>query len=406
MKIRTISIIRLLLFFLLVLDIPYIRHVIGSKSGIYICVEALIVCFLLFIYAKHPSVGIPIVILLLFGIYMFLSTFISGKGFGMYITDFLPILLVCLYFNLVSKDGTASIKELRGWILFLFALVVIDIITIILFPDGLYLGNALYHAGRQRNWFLGYKTNRMAYSFPLVVFYSYYLFQKRRFRLTDLALYVIVFLDMFMTNGSAGSFALFLYLSVSAIYVVSMNKKKKAAGLIARILEKYYLILAIFAVITVTVVLTQSSQRIIKLFSTLFGKTVTMSNRTYIWPLCVVEIKRHFWLGQGMLSGMQYARITGGYLNPHNIVLTYLLTGGIIGLLFAFSYFLYCVRRVKHTDENVLFLLAVYCLLILGITSSTLSYSPFLFVFIFLMHDKRLDKRTSRVEKEINNEFA
>ena len=104
-----------------------------------------------------------------------------------------------------------------------------------------------------------------------------------------------------------------------------------------------------------------------------------------------------------MMDGAQYAQITGGYVNPHNLFLTYLLTGGIIGLIFVFVYFICCVRHLKSSEENFLFLLAVYCLLILGISSSTLSYSPFFFLFMLLTYDNRLNQRIVNRNKGIRS---
>lgn len=388
MKIRLTTLIQFFIFILLILDVPYIKHTIGFLWYLYMGLEAIVIALLVFAYCRRPSLSPPVVILLAYTVYMLLVSLANGSGVAIYAVDFLPILLVCLYFNLEAGGESVSIAVLRRWIAFLTCLVVIDIITIILFPKGLYLGSDAFHASGQRNWFLGYKTNRLTYSFPLVVLYSYYLFIKGKFRLKNLVLYAVVFFDMYLTHGTAGSYTLLLFLLVSAVYVNSLSKKRIAAERITRILRKYYLFLAIFVFITLTAVLVQSSISVVSI-SALFGKSSTLQHRTIIWQYCAADIGEHFLFGHGVLGGTQYAKITGGYVNPHNIVFSYMLTGGFIGLLFVLIYFLCCVRRVKGSEENVLFLLAVYCILILGITSSTLSFSPFLFTFMLLMYDRR-----------------
>ena len=383
---------------LLILDIPYIKHTIGFPWYFYMGLETVVIALLVFAYCRRPSLSPPLVILLAYTVYMLIISIVKGSGVAQYAVSFLPILLVCLYFNLEAGGESVSITVLRRWIAFLTCLVVIDLITIILFPNGLYFGSDTYHAGSQRNWFLGYKTNRLTYSFPLVVLYSYYLFIKGRLRLKNLALYAVVFFDMYLTHGTAGSFTLLLFLVVSAVYVSSLSRKRIAAERITRVLKKYYLFLAIFVFITLTTVLVQSNISVAAI-SSLFGKSITLQQRTMIWQYCAADVREHFLFGHGIMSGSQYATFTGGYVNPHNIVFSYLLTGGIFGLLFVLAFFLCCVRRVKSTEENVLFLLAVYCILILGITSSTLSFSPFLFAFMLLMYDRREEKSQKAITR-------
>lgn len=392
MKLKRTSCIQFFIFILLFLDVPYVKHIMGSKGAVYLAVEAVVAALLLFAYIRRPLVSTPVLILLIFGIYLLMVSFLHN-GLGRYFLTFFPILLICLYFNLVLLDENAMEGVLKAWIIFLTCLVIIDIITILKYPNGLYYGSELYHADNQRNWFLGYKTNRLAYSFPLAVFYSYNLLLNKGFRFRNLILYLIIFFDMFLTDGTAGSFMLILYLVISAVYIISVRRSKTAARVISGLLNRYYWFLAFFAFVTFSVVLVQSSHSLIRIFSAVFGKSITLSNRTTIWLRCVRDIRNHFLLGHGIVGASQFAVITGGYVNPHNIVLSYLLTGGIIGLVIFVIYFLYCVRRVNQAEENYLFLLAVYCILILGVTSSTLSFSPFLFLFILLIHDRSQDKR-------------
>ena len=395
MKIKQTSCIQFFIYVLLLLNVPFIKHTLGSKMSmmLLLAVEAVIIVMLIFAYIRHHFITRPLLILLSFGVYLLLTTVIHAGGLGNYLALFFPVILICAYFHLVQMTGGRLEDVLKGWIVFFAILVLVDIITIVLFPKGLYYGNAEYHAALQRNWFLGYKTNRLAYSFPLLVFYSYYLQRKKTFRFRSLLLYLIIFFDMFLTDGAAGTFILAVYLIISIVYIVSLQRKKTIARGIVMLLNRYYWFLAFFVFVTIAVVLVQSNRSLIRAFGALFGKSDTLSNRTPIWEKSLLDIKNHFFLGHGIMDGAGFAKITGGYVNPHNIVLSYLLTGGIIGLVIFVIYFLYCVRRVNQAEENYLFLLAVYCILILGVTSSTLSFSPFLFLFILLIHDRSQDKR-------------
>lgn len=140
-----------------------------------------------------------------------------------------------------------------------------------------------------------------------------------------------------------------------------------------------------YAVVFVTVVIFQSNRFIQNIAATYFSKGIDFNNRFPIWTLSLDAFAKKPLLGYGMLSASDYLRITGFAVNPHNMLLTILLTGGIIGLVLMVAYYLVSMRGAKPNRQNAMLIFGVYLVLLLGITSSTLVYSPYVYAAISLM---------------------
>ena len=126
-------------------------------------------------------------------------------------------------------------------------------------------------------------------------------------------------------------------------------------------------------------------------------------NRTLLWQNCLNYITKHLWFGHGVLHTVQYIELTGGYVNPHNIVFSYLMTGGLIGLILFSLFIISSLRHLNRSNSCVFFLLGIYCIFILGVTSSTLSFSPFLYVFFILIYNNKdnMDRKGIRNRRSI-----
>ena len=93
-------------------------------------------------------------------------TYIRGGELIEALKVFSSPLLLCVYID-KKRNSTQLYRYLDTWKSVLLVFVCIDFFTQILFPHGMYR-DAMYSL----NWFLGYKTARLAFSLPLCVLSS------------------------------------------------------------------------------------------------------------------------------------------------------------------------------------------------------------------------------------------
>ena len=123
-------------------------------------------------------------------------------------------------------------------------------------------------------------------------------------------------------------------------------------------------------------------------------RSVTISGRTRIWTSCLRYIEAKPLFGYGILTSDEYIVMTGmrAGTNAHNIVLTYLLSGGIIGTIIFFLINYSISKRLDKTPFELILIVGIYSILIVGISSSILALSPAFWGFYFLLLSERQNK--------------
>lgn len=281
------------------------------------------------------------------------------------------VYIFCHYF---SYDDEKVMAILDAWKCILLVLVIIDLLSQIMYPEGLYASQFDSY-----NWFLGYKTTRVLYSLPMCMMF-FYTSMRRKGKISSkcwIILLISVY-DAFLSQATAASAAL------AVAGILAFLENNKFFGKVTRKILNIKFWYICYFVLTCLIVVSQSANLLV-FFASMFGKTVTFSGRTVIWLNCVNSIISSKGIGVGYLVSEQYATLTHWLrgTNAHNQVLGLLVTGGVVA--FSIYYFL-IYKAAKHRNyiKDVI-LVFVYGMMILGITSDTFTYSTFGFFMIWLL---------------------
>lgn len=377
-------------------DIAYINHIYDMSSMLF--VFRLIFIFILSInlIAKKKINNLSkvfILINLLFVIFLGRSL-MRTTDVGIYILRTLskPYLIV-LFIQNYFEDSNKIKKILSAWKKVLVLLCFIDFVTIIIFPNGMYKDK-----NYTLNWFLGYKTARFVYSWPLLLITSYLEFSEKEMTNKNLSIFtyfyfIICIFSAFKSEATGASTALLLY--AVFIYYLKTKQREKNLYKLYNIFNVKNVILS--CTIVYCLVMTIESNIYIQNFvSSVFNKSATLSNRVDIWRNCFVFFAESPVFGKGIYTPLEYKAITQYYLgtNAHNLLLTILVSGGIVAMVIYLAIFKVSMSRKRHvyTRQEVSLIASIIVFCIVGVISSALAFSPFAFCPFILLELERKKK--------------
>lgn len=244
-----------------------------------------------------------------------------------------------------------------------------NIITIIIFPDGLY-SRAISAYGRTKEWFLGADNGFVFWIIPALFIawlYSEYSNHKRR----SISIYIVSLLTVLMRGSSTGIISVVLLLAL--IFWTSLPKLLTPKRIIFLFLFLY-----------LSIVVLKSSEYLQPLIVGVLGKDMTFTSRVFIWDNAFHEILLRPVLGHGVMYPSAVAKLLGtipgqiivwdGATHCHNQILQVLFQGGIVGLLlylFIYTHVIYKLINNWSYRSSKICLYSIFVVFIIGITETT-----------------------------------
>lgn len=219
-------------------------------------------------------------------------------------------------------------------------LSVINLLTILLFPDGIaredYYGNIYY--------LLGIRNGLPSLLIPLLIYaFVYSGISGRKFTGKVFFFTAVVSATILITWSATGVAGLVIFL----LFVFFIYGKKSAVLFDSLNLSVIY----VAAFLCIIVFRLQSAFSFI--IEDLLHKSISFTGRTDIWDIAIMLIKRSPIIGYGVYEGHGLIFIRGQYYYAHNAVLEVLLQGGAVSLVFYVLIFavsavsLYKCRRLR-----------------------------------------------------------
>lgn len=331
------------------------------------------------------------------GVILF-STIIFHRNLNAASANLFPMLVICLSLDLTNHNRKAFISYIDTLKYLLMAIVLIDVATQIIYPNGMY--STIFY---DINWFLGYKTERMIYSIPMIIMFYYSSYEKKGYldRSSFLAL-ILGIVNAVLSQGTGCSVILLL----CGFFTIILNSGKggKLYKFIVRCLD-CRLIFGIYVAAFFMLVVVEKSQ-IMAYVAELFGKSPNFSGRTKIWSGCLNIFLKSPLFGNGYLLTDEYVLLAHfkRATNAHNSMISIIVSGGLIALVFYFAiYFYTLIKAKKYTKIEMLLTIFVYMILMLGLTSSIYIFSPFSFLAFWLMEREKTQNRTNILSDVFTN---
>lgn len=270
-----------------------------------------------------------------------LSTILHDGQIYASIASSFSVLSVMLLYELAYTRENATFLSAQ---LFCFELVIyINLVTVILFPGGLY-SDGSYLFIHQKNWFLGYYNGYTLYCVPALMFAWLYKYKTGdKFRTYALSLAIVITAVKMWSGG-----VLMALLAMAIVYTFFKNRTSLFNYYSYWLLHVVFLI-AIFAL------------RIQNLFSWLIGdflgKMTSLLFRIDIWEKTIELFWQSPIIGHGMqisfTRAAEYHQNHG--IHAHNMLLEVLYQNGIVGMCLWIGVIILagrCIYQYRNTMES------------------------------------------------------
>ena len=362
---------------------------VGYIDKVYVLGRLVMVYFLLLILItrwKRYCPGKAVMGIFLIESCSLISTFYNGgyslKSLGMNEIILLSFVIFLDYMFETDVSGALSVLTLHYEIL-----VYINLLTVILFPQG------LYNQGTGRNyWFLGQVNQTVLYIIPAILLELLYSRYVRNKRTPGIRAWGMIF---------AGSITLLCVWSATALVGMLIFGGLICWGLFYRQAVK----LNIGAGLSIVTFLAFVVFRLQNYFSffivNVLHRNLSFSTRTEIWDSAFGYISKKLLLGYGMES-IEQATERFGYMTPHNRYLYLCYQGGIVMLIMFFCFLAGGDRILQKAEKTkaAVYISACVCTFLVMMQFESYNTTLFYVPFILMFHaDKFSESRKEQLQK-------
>lgn len=322
---------------------------------------------------------------------MFINTIInSGNWINMLQIMSKPY-LIGLYFSYNREIASRYAVFLNRLRMILLACILLDIVSILGFPQGLYATGAY-----TQNWFLGYKTARMVYLLPYMLLEIKNMIKSPSDVKKAYTCYFGVLLVYSYGAGGTASFLAMCIFTLVSLIIISDKRTSSMQHLVGRVVN-IWTIGIVYSLVTIDLVFRSDKSLLLGIVSTVFNKSTTLSHRTVIWGKVIDLYKEKPLMGNGHIDLESYVELIDYSMatSAHNMVLTIMVTTGVIGLLIFTIMYIQSFVGSKNINTKYTTIIMVYITinLIMGITSSAMVFSVFILLPLMLLEGEKNEKK-------------
>ena len=288
-----------------------------------------------------------------------------------------------------ASSGRHLWTTLRVMQLTLAAMVVVDLCTVILVPEGLYRGSP-NNIDMFTYYFLGYKSQRTWLQIPLIgIAGAVSWHDRRRVGWETYVLWAVSLASNALTQASMGTATLVL---MGVLYVLLVLRERVGATA-NPVVRRVVLVVSdlrmwplVFLVVASSLYVPFIREHTMPLISALAHKSSTLSGRAGIWDVSIDLIKQSPFIGHGYIYGPRFIEMTGRGSNPHSLYLSLLVSGGVIGTLIIMAAFVLLMHEPLSVarDYRSLLMVPLVGILFMGITS-TLTFSTWTLPYLVIV---------------------
>ncbi len=286
-------------------DIEFFWNISRVLSAIFI--------FLIYILSSHFSKFI--LSISTFRIILLISTLVNSGDYWSFFVTCIEEISFCMLIELCAT--TNFIKFSKSFLISLGLLCTINLITVFLFPNGMYISRYTH------NWFLGYDNGHILYILPFLIVYSLtYIINNNKITLNSFLTIAMFSLSIYITWSVTSVIGISLFI----FYIVFRHK------LIFDRLLNIRMYIYSNVVIFFGIIIFRIQNIFAFIIENILKKDLTFTGRTRIWDNGLYWFQKRPFIGNGVQNTLvNYSRLSA--VHCHNYYLQVLYQSGLIGFL-------------------------------------------------------------------------
>lgn len=345
-------------------------------------------------YIYNRKISKIILAIIVYEFILLLSTIINNGSYWALAVSCGTYVSLCMLIELYSQYNFIVLS--KALLFILVVLYTINIITIIVYPDGMYV------ARYTQNWFLGYDNCHFPYNFILLFIYSLnYIVPNNKLTFINIVLIALFSASTYITwvAGAVMSISLFL-IYIFILRVINFNTLLNI---------NTYIFINAFLFIGFVIF------RIQNIFSfiivNILKKDITFTGRTKIWNAGIYWFLKSPLIGNGVNNVDNERLKLVGFEHCHNYFLQILYRSGILGFLFFIIIIFLVMKKLSYlgaSNKYVKFIsYSIFCFLILFQVEAYPTLDYFLVIATLAYHIEeitpQLEKYSVKTKMDINN---
>lgn len=362
-----------MLFFLLaILFEPIICIKYSITNYIYIIGAVCAFAYIIYkYYISNIKISKTLWLIIIYRVCLLIPTILYESG-DLLKWGYFSIVCIALYMILsisMKDDYKKTISILSN---IFSTLLILNLISYIAFPDGLYMDTDRY----SKLYFLGIRTRFTDYAYAEFVLLTmeWKFATKNKIKLIILGL--ICLLNIVLPSVTTGIIAIAIF-----VLLMLLLKVQNMHNILT-----YNRLIIIFLILNVLVVNVKIQNNFSDSIEKYFNKDATLTGRTAIWDLSWEYFYQKPILGYGIRNDGSFVKINGVSWQGHNQLIQCLHDGGIVSLILFILILYNCGKNLKgNNNKNIKIILtsALFGYFIIMISEVSAYYLPF-FALLFI----------------------
>lgn len=391
-----INLILTLFIFLIVVFPDYIGIFIYTKYGIFgklqmiVCIAMLISIFINIKFIRHDSIFSLVIIYIFFAIQYFLMNMNNEK---IHILDFFTNCIFFLYMDIQFKKNCN--RQIKSIFIVLFLYVFINLITVIVFRNGLYLSSVTHNP----SYILGHRNSITKFAIPMIFFSVMFLItsNKKNYKIKEAFFILINLIAAVMVWTGSGLISLVIMICV--YYFVNIGKFRNLNSI-----HLYIIGISLFVLLSVF----RMQDMFSFIIEGMLHKDMTLTGRTELWDLALYGISNNIITGVGSISDFYDSINMSGFSSFHSFYLDLLYRGGLILFIAFFTMAILLTKNIKTIRNNktrAIIASTILAYLIIGLVEPIGGVVIRLFILVLQSTYWTVKKEENRNENKYKSKF-
>lgn len=350
----------IVLFILPFIEPIYLNSIIWSDKIFNVCYIFAILIAGIMLIENRFNLSNALKLLCTFFIFLCFSTIIHKNSLGLVINYIGKSLIFSIVMEYAIRNRCYKILDTLE--ILLEIIIIINFITIIVFPNGLYVNSTEYIVNSE-NWFMGFKNVHIRTMLPTVALSISNSYRKlNKIGTNSIFIVFLVFISVILINSSTAIVGMTIFILLTIVFKYNIFTK------IASVKNALFALVLIFLGIYYLHI-----QNIFAFFlEDVLGKDLTFHNRLIIWKKSIDLIAKNPLLGIGYQPTDKFYLLLGAPHSHNYYLFTVLISGILGGIVMCLFYVVVSKKIIKYRKMSsaACFQAMVISIFIMGLTES------------------------------------